>query len=108
MSPEMQKAMQACASLRPNGGGGGAFGGRGSSAMQAFTACLKTHGVVLPAGRGQSPSAGATPAPSGGARPSGGAARGLRGLQTSDPKVAAALKTCRPLMPTGAPAPNPS
>jgi hypothetical protein len=100
--------MQACASLRPNGGGGGAFGGRDSSAMQAFTACLKTHGVVLPTGR-PSPAAGAPSATPGARRPNGGgAARGLRGLQTSDPKVAAALKTCRPLMPTGAPAPNPS
>jgi hypothetical protein len=106
MSPEMQKASQACRSLMPSGGfGGGGFGGQDSSALQAFQACLKTHGVTLPTAR---PSG---PPPSGATRPPGGgqgAGPGLRGLNTSDPKVAAAVKTCRPLLPTGAPTPRPS
>jgi hypothetical protein len=105
MSPERQKAFEACRSLMPNGGG---FG-QNNSAMQAFRACLKTHGVTLPAGRGQrptgTPAPGATPASNGGQGPGGGPGNGLRGLKTSDPKVAAAVKTCRPLLPTGAPTP---
>ena len=109
MSPEQQKAFEACRSLMPNGG---AFG-RDPSAMQAYQACLRDHGVKLPAGRGQTPAGtpapGATPAPNGAQGPDGGGpGRGLRGLKTSDPKVAAALKTCRPLLPTGAPTPAPS
>jgi hypothetical protein len=105
MSPEMQKASQACRSLMPSGGFGGGFGGQNSSALQAFQACLKTHGVILPTARPSGPPpSGATRAPGGGQ----GAGPGLRGLKTSDPKVAAALKTCRPLLPTGAPAPKPS
>ncbi|MGI8336022.1 hypothetical protein ACRYCC_39285 [Actinomadura scrupuli] len=102
MSPEQQKAFEACRSLMP---GGGAFG-RDSSAMRAFQACLGDHGVKLPAGRGQGPAG--TPAPGATPAPGGGPGRGLRGLKTSDPKVAAALKICRPLLPTGAPAPAPS
>jgi hypothetical protein len=106
MSPEQQKAFQACRSLMPNRG---AFG-QNSSAMQAYQACLKSHGVTLPAGRGQAPTGtpapGATPAPNGAQGPNGGGpGRGLRGLKTSDPKVAAAVKTCRPLLPTGGPSP---
>jgi hypothetical protein len=99
MSPEMQKAMAACQSLRPNGGGLG----QNNSAFQAYQACLKTHGVTLPA-RPQRPTG--TPA-SGGQRPGGGG-NVLGGLKTSDPKVAAAVKTCKPLLPTGAPNPAPS
>ncbi|MFF7636828.1 hypothetical protein ACFZB9_27300 [Kitasatospora sp. NPDC008050] len=82
--PARQAAMQACASLRPQGGqgrGGGA-GGYNSTAMQAFTGCLKDHGVTLPANGG------------------------LRGLNTADPSTATAYKTCAPLLPakpSGAP-----
>ncbi|WP_327065486.1 hypothetical protein [Kitasatospora sp. NBC_01302] len=79
-----QAAMQACASLRPQGGQGrGGAGGFNSTAMQAFTGCLKDHGVTLPA------------------------TGGLRGLNTADPATAAAYKTCAPLLPakpSGAPA----
>jgi hypothetical protein len=90
--PTRQKAMQACASLRPrfNGRGGGR-GGFNSTAMQAFTSCLKDHGVVLPS-----------------ASPGG---RGLRGLNTADPKTAQAYQTCRVLLPqrgSGSPSPTAS
>ncbi|MCC9308138.1 hypothetical protein LN042_13750 [Kitasatospora sp. RB6PN24] len=82
--PARQAAMQACASLRPQGGGGGRGNGGGlnSSAMQAFTSCLKDHGVTLPS------------------------SGGLRALNTADPNTAAAYKTCAPLLParpSGAP-----
>ncbi|MGC0316373.1 hypothetical protein [Kitasatospora acidiphila] len=75
--PARQAAMQACASLRPQGGGGGRGNGGGlnSSAMQAFTSCLKDHGVTLPT------------------------SGGLRALNTADPNTAAAYKTCAPLLP---------
>jgi hypothetical protein len=74
--PARQAAMQACASLRPQGGGGrGGNGGLNSSAMQAFTGCLKDHGVTLPT------------------------SGGLRALNTADPNTAAAYKTCSPLLP---------
>jgi hypothetical protein len=78
MGPEMQKAFQACASLRPSGGPG-AFGGNGgpdNSAMQAFRSCMKDNGAELPADS-------------------------FRTLKTDDPKIATALKKCRPLLPTG-------
>ncbi|MFE9423815.1 hypothetical protein ACFYNO_12735 [Kitasatospora sp. NPDC006697] len=74
--PARQAAMQACASLRPQGGSGrGGNGGFNSTAMQAFTSCLKDHGVTLPA------------------------SGGLRALNTADPNTAAAYKTCEPLLP---------
>ncbi|SEK70248.1 hypothetical protein [Streptacidiphilus jiangxiensis] len=86
-NPTMQAAMQACASLRPKGGFGGGRGGFNSTAMAAFTSCLKDHGVTLPT------------------------TGGLRALNTTDPKTAAAYNTCKPLLPTrspGAAAPSPS
>lgn len=79
LSPELQQAMQACNSLRPTNGPGRGFD---QSAFQAFRACMQDHGVPLPDGQG-----------------------GARRFATTDPKVAKALKTCRPLMPTGAPSP---
>jgi hypothetical protein len=97
-----QQARQACQSLAPRGG----FGGRGMQEMQAFRSCLSDHGVTLP-----TPSPGAARTP--GARPSPGARRtpgeGLLGrFDTSDPKVAKAVKTCRPLLPSFSPRPSPS
>ncbi|MFI9274986.1 hypothetical protein ACIGXM_30385 [Kitasatospora sp. NPDC052896] len=71
--PARQAAMQACASLRPQGGGRG--GNFNSSAMAAFTSCLKDHGVTIPA------------------------TGGMKALNTADPTTAAAYKTCAPLMP---------
>lgn len=90
--PAQRQAVQACASERPqfNGRGGG---GANSTAMKAFTSCLKDHGVVLPS---------ASPGAGGG---------GLRGLNTADPKSASALQVCKALLPqrrSGSPTPSPS
>ncbi|WP_329366775.1 hypothetical protein OG896_18290 [Streptomyces sp. NBC_00669] len=91
-----QKALKACASKQPKfpgGGPGGANGGADASAIQAFTSCLKDHGVTLP-----------TPSPD--ASPSAGNGRGgyggfgaIRNLNTADPKTAKAYATCKPLLP---------
>lgn len=88
--PRTQAAMQACASLRPQFSGRGGAGGAGgdSSAFQAFTSCLKDHGVTLP-------SSSASPGATGRSR---GGMFGA-GLNTSDPKVAAAYNTCKALLP---------
>ncbi|WP_225849315.1 hypothetical protein [Streptomyces sp. HPF1205] len=97
-----QKALDACASLRPrfNGRGGGA----NSTAFKAFTSCLKDHGVVLP-----TPSPGAS---NGSGRPGFGPGfGGPRGLNTADPKTAKAYETCRALLPqrpSGAASPSPA
>ena len=79
------KAMQACASVRPSFGGGG---GANNSEVVAYRNCLTEHGVTLP---------------SNGTRGGGGFA----GLNTADPKVAAALTACAPLRPSGGPRPTP-
>ncbi len=75
-----QDAMQAC------GGRMGAFaggpGGPGGTAFEAYRSCLTDHGVTLPTTAGSRPN-----------------------LDQGDPKVAAAMKTCAPLMPSRAPAP---
>ncbi|MEV7546373.1 hypothetical protein [Streptomyces sp. NPDC089915] len=76
--PKRQEAAQACASLRPQFGGGRGGGGDGS-AMKAFTSCLKDHGVVLPSASPNAP--------------------GMRGLPTSDPASAQAFETCKALLP---------
>ncbi|MCO5992728.1 hypothetical protein [Actinoallomurus rhizosphaericola] len=92
-----QAARDACQSLAPQGQR------RGMQELQAFRSCLKDHGVTLPTptpGAVRSPGANRTP----GARPSPGM-RYLGGLKTSDPKVAAALKTCKPLLPSFSPRP---
>jgi hypothetical protein len=84
-NPSMRAAIQACASDRPSGAAG--FGGRGggfdSTAMAAFTSCMKDHGVTV-------------------------AANGLRSLNTADPRTAAAYKTCKVLLPTRSGSPSPS
>lgn len=95
-----QQARQACQSLAPRG----RFGGRGMQELQAFRSCLSDHGVQLP-----TPTPGARRPP--GARRSPGARRtpgeGLFGrFGTSDPKVAKAVKICRPLLPTPTPRPS--
>jgi hypothetical protein len=77
------KAMQACASVRPSGGAGG---GANNSALVAYRNCLTEHGVTLPSGG-----------------PRGGAGGGLAGLNTADPTVAAAVTACAPLRPSGGP-----
>jgi len=90
-SPQLQAAMQACVSVRPTGGFGGGFGGRGGTALAAFRNCMAQQGVTIPTAR---PSSFPT------ARPTGNAARYLGGLDPNDPKVAAALKVCSPLLPS--------
>ncbi len=76
----MNKARQACASLRPSGG----FGGSGgfSAAFSKFESCLSAHGVTLP-----SPSA------------SGGGFRGLFSELQSTAAGQAALNACKSDLP---------
>ncbi|WP_338090726.1 hypothetical protein [Planosporangium thailandense] len=74
-----QNAQQACSSLRPSGG---PRNGANSGAFTAYRNCLADHGVTMSAGP--------------------------NGLATSDPKVAAAMKVCEPLRPTGRPQPSPT
>jgi hypothetical protein len=68
-----QKAQEACASVMPTGGPGGG----NNSAFTAYRNCLTEHGVSASAGVGQ--------------------------LNTADAKVAAAVKACEALQPTGGP-----
>lgn len=76
----------------------GGSGGTAANGFAAYTACLSKNGVTLPSGR---------PGGGTGARPSGapGAGRvpggGLGGLNTADPKTAAAVKACASVRPTG-------
>jgi len=63
-------ALSACKSLQPTA----AAGAFNNSQFTAYRNCLQSHGVTLSGGAG--------------------------GLSTSDPKVAAALKTCAPLRPS--------
>jgi len=94
-SAAMQKARQACASLRPAGGFG--FGGGFAAAFQAFRTCMASHGVTIPTTRPTAPpSAPASPPASGAPR----AGRFLNGLNPDDPKVAAAVKACQSKLPT--------
>jgi hypothetical protein len=80
-------------SVRPTGGFGGfGFGGgRGGTALAAFRNCMTQQGVTVPTTR---PTAFPT------ARSTDNAARYLGGLNPDDPKVAAALKVCSPLLPS--------
>ena len=83
-SKAFQDAMKACGGASGFGGMRPGAGGPNSGAFQAYRSCLSDHGVAMPT--------------AGGPRPQ---------LSTSDPKVAAALKTCAPLRPSfqGNPAP---
>ena len=96
-----QQALHACRSLMPNRGSG--FGGRGMQEMQAYRRCLSDHGVKLPSRGVRSP--GAQPSPGARRTPGGGP---FGDFDTANPKVAKAVKTCRPLLPTFAPRPSPS
>ncbi len=75
-------ALAACKSLQPTFNRGGA-GGFNSSQFTAYRNCLQSHGVTASSGTGG-------------------------GFNTADPKVAAAMKTCAPLRPTGRPTGAPS
>lgn len=76
-------ALTACKSLQPtfNRNGGGGFN---NSAFTAYRNCLSDHGLTFSTGPG-----------------------GFN-FSTADPKVAAALKACAPLRPTGRSNPSPS
>jgi len=87
--PQMQAAVQACASLRPSGAAGFGAGGRGGTQLVAFRNCMTQQGETVPTTR-------ATAAPTSTAS----GARYLNGLDPADPKVAAALKVCDALLPT--------
>jgi hypothetical protein len=92
--PQLQAAMQACASLRPNGGGNN----KGASALVAFRNCMSQQGEAIPTTKPTaSPSVKAT-----------GDDRYLNGLSATDPKVAAALSACSALIPTHSPKPSDS
>src|SRR5262249_28262639 len=73
-----QKAQQASASLRPSAGAQNRVNG----SFRAYRNCLSDHGVTMSAGPGA--------------------------LDSNDPKVAAALKACEALRPTGRSAPAPT
>jgi hypothetical protein len=79
-------ALTACKSLRPTAVGRN--GGFNNTQFTAYANCLRSHGLTFSAGPNR--------------------------LSTSDPKVAAALRTCAPLRPStgprpsGAPTPAPS
>jgi hypothetical protein len=66
-------ALAACKSKLPTFGGGG----QNNTAFQAYTSCLKDHGVTLPTQGGSG------------------------SLNRNDPKVKAAMTTCAPLLPAG-------
>jgi hypothetical protein len=72
-----QKAQQACASVRPGGGAQN----RDNGALRAYRNCLSDHGVTMSTGPG--------------------------GLDSNDPKIAAALKACEVLRPTAFPTRSP-
>jgi hypothetical protein len=74
-----QKAQDACRSVLPSFGPGG---GQRGGAFTAYRNCLNDHGVT--------------------------AGGGLQGLNTADPKTAAALKACAVLRPTSVPTAAPS
>ena len=95
---KVQTAFTACRSKLPNGGsfgGGGFASGANAEAFQAYLSCLGDNGVVVPK------TTTTTSGPSGatGTRPRGGFGSQLRDLR-SQPKYAAAAKTCQPLLPT--------
>ena len=87
-TPAQQKAMQACAKYRPQGGGFGGGGGGGAQNIAAFKPylqCLKDQGLAIDINAGF---------------------QALRGLKRDDPKLQPALKACAsklPQRPQGAP-----
>lgn len=90
-NPSFAAAEQACQSLRPQGGGFGGFGGGrggggqlGTTALAAFSSCMKDHGVTVPA------------------------TGSVRQLNTSDPQTGKAYEICKALLPTKSPAPGAS
>jgi hypothetical protein len=82
---QFQAAQQACASLRPTGGFGGANGGgvRNSAAFRAYLSCLADHGVPVSTTT-------STTAP----------VRQGQLFDRNDPHFAAANQVCMALLPT--------
>jgi hypothetical protein len=78
-NPTFAAAIEACASVRPSGGFGGAGGGRTLSAatLAAFASCMSDNGVPVTGTDAQTV---------------------LRGLNRGDAKTAAALKVCQPII----------
>lgn len=105
LDAKTQKALAACASLRPKGGFGDGFRA-GGTAFAAFVSCMKDHKVTIPAPNfGARPTTTPKPGATSTAKPSIGGGQGpgrgfLSGLNQKDPKVAAALKICGALLPT--------
>jgi hypothetical protein len=77
-----------CKSKLPAGGGAGAL--QINSAFKAYVSCLRDHGVTLPA-TPTTVAGGTTPTTATGTTPTT--------FNRNDPKVQAAMKTCRPLLP---------
>jgi len=90
---KLQSAFAACRSSLPNGGrfGGGRFN---PEVLRAYLSCLGDHGVVVP-----TTTTGASGATGASVRTGRGVGSQLRALR-SQPKYAAAAKTCQPLLPT--------
>ncbi len=76
-NPSFAAAIQACASLRPSGGVGGAGRTISAATLAAFVSCMSDNGVSI---SGTDPQA------------------VLSGLNRSDAKTAAALKVCQPIL----------
>jgi hypothetical protein len=77
-----------CKSKLPTGGGVGAL--QNNSAFKAYVSCLLDHGVKLPT-TPTTVAGGTTPTTATGTTPTT--------FNRNDPKVQAAMKTCRPLLP---------
>jgi hypothetical protein len=88
----MQQALNACQSLRPQGGGGG-FNAPTANAIAPYLSCLADNGVVVPTTT--APTAGGSAPP--GLR-SGGLA-GIDGIDRTQPAFAAADAKCNVLLP---------
>jgi hypothetical protein len=88
----MQQALNACQSLRPQGGGGG-LNAPTANAIAPYLSCLADNGVVVPATT--APTAGGTAPP--GLR-SGGLA-GIDGIDRTQPAFPAADAKCNVLLP---------
>ena len=94
IDPALQQAMNACQSLRPEGGGGG-LNTPTANAIAPYLSCLADNGVVVPATT--APTAGGT-VPAG---PRGGFA-GIDGIDRTQPAFAAADAKCNVLLPAAA------
>ena len=76
-NPSFAAAIQACASVRPSGGFGGADRTISAATLAAFASCMSDNGVPITGTDAQTV---------------------LRGLNRNDAKTAAALKVCQPVL----------